>query len=316
VKLAKRIPRTDGLPENDPMVMRLESRIALYTWFAWVLIAIGFLTLVVPLLSDAFGYTLFQLPPNEIGDYAAGITGSLFALAGVFFLYIAFLGQRIQILLQQYEIRQTQEEIRLQTSAIQAQNEQLQEQNEEQHRTAFENNFFQLVSLLASLRDDLKYKELVGPELMRHVFQEFIKAHRLHTNQMKCHTAAETIDQSFDRVYVALGFNLDHYFRNVYTVMKYIKQNENKNEERFYSNILRAQLSDIELKLIFYYGLTPIAAEKFKPLIEEFHMLKHLRMGRGQLVGDAYLDDLLQYSPQAYGLETAEQVHAACTLNT
>jgi hypothetical protein len=37
---------------------------------------------------------------------------------------------------------------------------------------------------------------------------------------------------------------------------------------------VRAQLSAYELLLLFYNSITSFGKEKFKPLIEEFHLLK------------------------------------------
>ena len=48
--------------------------------------------------------------PQELhvfGDYSGGIVASFWSLAGLFIIYVAFLGQKKEIIYQQHEIRQS-----------------------------------------------------------------------------------------------------------------------------------------------------------------------------------------------------------------
>ena len=67
-----------------------------------------------------------------------------------------------------------------------------------------------------------------------------------------------------------------HYFRNLYNLIKFVDRNDNMNYEdkKVYTNIVRAQLSSYELLLLFYNCLSKYGSEKFKPLVEEYHLLK------------------------------------------
>jgi hypothetical protein len=51
-------------------------------------------------------------------------------------------------------------------------------------------------------------------------------------------------------------------------------KNSNVHDKHFYTNLVRAQLSSQELLLLFYNALSDFGNEKFKPLIEEFALLK------------------------------------------
>jgi hypothetical protein len=46
-------------------------------------------------------------------------------------------------------------------------------------------------------------------------------------------------------------------------------------DKRRYTSLARAQLSQYELALLFYNGISPLG-EKFKPVIEEFGLLENL----------------------------------------
>lgn len=90
---------------------------------------------------------------------------------------------------------------------------------------------------------------------------------------------------------------LDHYFRYIYRIMKFIDEAkflekpkilDNKRDflnpdidyvdERYkYMGILRATLSPYELVLLFYNDLSKYGNEKVKPLIEKYSMFKSLR---------------------------------------
>ena len=84
---------------------------------------------------------------------------------------------------------------------------------------------------------------------------------------------------------------LGHYFRNLYHLFKYVnncdvlkdtsdifkdKDNEQttKNKRR-YTSMARAQLSQYELALLFYNGISDYGCEDFKPLIEKYGLLEN-----------------------------------------
>jgi hypothetical protein len=57
----------------------------------------------VPFLLPDYGKFAF----NEYGDFVGGVVASIWSLAGLMFIYVAFLGQKLQLLLQQLELRYT-----------------------------------------------------------------------------------------------------------------------------------------------------------------------------------------------------------------
>jgi len=73
---------------------------------------------------------------------------------------------------------------------------------------------------------------------------------------------------------------LGPYFRTLYRIFTFIDRSITLTWEQKidYAKIARAQLSDLELCVIFYDGLTEMAA-KFKPLIERYGLLRHVNAG-------------------------------------
>ena len=72
----------------------------------------------------------------------------------------------------------------------------------------------------------------------------------------------------------------DHYFRLLYRILKFVRETPlitSFDDEYEYTSMLRAMLSRYELVWLYYNGLSEYGAEKLKPLIERYAMLKNLR---------------------------------------
>ena len=71
---------------------------------------------------------------------------------------------------------------------------------------------------------------------------------------------------------------LDHYFRHLYHIFKYISETGFTDKEKYrYASIVRSNLSQYELVLLYYNCLSPNGLEKFKPLVEDYALLNNLR---------------------------------------
>lgn len=123
---------------NDELLFYKKWAIALI-FIALSPVAIVFIFAVVPNLPD--------LSFADIGTYIGGVSAPFGAISGILFVYVAFLGQRQQLLYNQQEIRVNrkalQDSLKEQTDqriAIESQNKQFQIQS-------FENVFFNLMEL-------------------------------------------------------------------------------------------------------------------------------------------------------------------------
>lgn len=84
--------------ESGNNIQSLKSRIELLKFAVWFLVGAG-------LAIGLIGGKMLKSNLGDLGSFLQGTTGSLWALAGIVLVYIAFLGQQIQILLQEGEIR-------------------------------------------------------------------------------------------------------------------------------------------------------------------------------------------------------------------
>ena len=81
--------------------------------------------------------------------------------------------------------------------------------------------------------------------------------------------------EAYERLREHRKGSLDHYFRNLYHIVKFVDQNAPSDTASAYTAILRAQLSTPELLLLFYDGLST-HGEKFNPLIRKYDLLQQL----------------------------------------
>ena len=268
---------------------------------ALVLILVTSLHLLfIPAICALPGWEFFNLSKEEtarIGDTIGGITAPFVAILAAVLTFLAFWVQ--------YEFNEKQQ------ASIEKQR--------------FEHNFYEMLNIHESITQSLRMSIIdpsadVGSEDSvvarregRDVFQLLYEVAPiavssgvangiilLNTKQYKglrelFQTGGEN---SFD-VYESnsdVG-RLDHYFRQLYSIFKMIRDNESlsEDEQYEYARIVRSTLSQYELVLLFYNGLSAHGNKKFKPIIEDYCLLNNLR---DELL--AKPEDYELYSASAY----------------
>lgn len=167
----------------------------------------------------------------------------------------------------------------------------------------FENNLFQMISQQESITDNLRYSSDGSSETLasgRAVF-EYIYHHR----QKGWHKGLRTTIFE-DGIMSMRNENglwcLDHYFRHLYRIFKYIDEavifqgTPQEHENRYsYTSIVRSMLSEYELVFLYYNGLSHDDLSKFKRLIERYALLNNLRFNLLATAYEAeYYNNLLQ----------------------
>ena len=96
-------------------------------------------------------------------------------------------------------------------------------------------------------------------------------------------TANERLEKVFEEeLFELYKETLSHYFRNLYHIFKFIYLSDliENNRKRFYSTIVRAQLSSDELFLIFYNSICGQGYPKFLFFIKEYNLLENFDFNR------------------------------------
>lgn len=249
---------------------QLDSRIAFNKRVAWLLVVAGGLAAIWGLWvfrKDLSSETNLSL----LGSYFQGAVGSLWALAGLMFIYVAFLGQKQQLLLQREEMEGQETQFQLQQDSIKRQN--------------FESAFFQLLNLhgqnisqMRQLKTNSQTSEVYVQHEGRSCFVKwFAEMQNVYSASRPSEDQRKSLQHSVDcyiKFYDSRQANLAHYFRTLYHVFKFVEDSDIEDKRR-YTSLVRAQLSAAELLLLFYNGISP-HGEKFMPIIVKFGLFEHL----------------------------------------
>ena len=297
----------------------LKDEIAPLPWFSWVLaICICMLIWILGGIGTHWWATEFFADRIEISTQGAvkavtnevsnantrGLFGDSFGAVNALISAFAFAGMIVAFIFQRYELR-------LQRKELEAQRKEFEDQNKTLKLQRFENTFFNMMELQQQIVNDLnatiyvkewieedapgptmgrirkqvtqKY-EYHGRNLFLHAFNQAehdiettVKGRFVSVSGMRSVLQAKGLAE-YDEYHTASYF--DHYFRHLYRILKYVKQNSDwlKPEDQYkYTSMLRGTLSRYELVWLFYNGLTDNGYEKLKPLMEDYSILKSLR---------------------------------------
>jgi Putative phage abortive infection protein len=254
----------------------------------WTLVAV--LAAVIALWA-ASGLLLFpEKERGTFGDMFGAINALFSGLAFASLVYTIFL-QRTELQLQREELAETRRELEGQKIQLAAQNDTLRIQN-------FESAFFQTLRVLNDIVNSIDMGTVERPVKGRDCYRRLYGYLKKSIGEYRKTTPEpeEVLCSSgYADFYEKYGHEIGHYFRTLYNLIKLVHR-AHVEDKRYYTNLVRAQLSDPEVALLFYNCISPLGSEKFKPLVEEYALLKNLR--------PAYLFDqshLSFYAQSAYG---------------
>lgn len=248
---------------------KLHGQIKLFTWLVWIFVGLGGLV-------GAHGVYLYlsggEFKLSSLGDYIGGSVASLWSLAGLFLIYIAFLGQKLQLLNQQEELVLNREE-------LQATRLEFEQQNETLRKQRFENTFFQLLKFHHDIVEAIDLRSVGGSQhsIGRSAFEVMYLALKNIYNQHPTRLSL-TPDQIIKFVYRDFFKKyqpfVGHYFRSLYNIVKFVHLSGIPDpDKKIYTNLIRAQLSSNELLLLFYNCLSDVG-QKFHEWVEYYNLLK------------------------------------------
>lgn len=266
--------------EIESTIRDLDSKVERYLKWSWFFVILGAVVTVFAICiyvktNDEKGFGL-----NLLGDFMAGTVASVWSLAGLFFIYVAFLGQKQQLLNQQLEIMYSQLEVKYTRLELAGQKEEMKLQNNTLKQQKFENTFFQLLANHNNIVNsiDLKSDKDItnGRDCFVRIFIELRnEARRKNGMFVSSLPTLEIVINAYNLIFKKYRTDIDHYFRNLYHMIKFISESDIEGKKQ-YTNFVRAQLSSAELALLFYNCISLDEASKFKPLIEEYSLLKNV----------------------------------------
>lgn len=252
-----------------------------------LVMAAMFLLVVVLWFSSWLIITHYIKDPTNQGTF-----GDTFGAINALFSGLAFAGLIATLLYQKEELKLQREELQQTREELKGQREEFEEQNKTLKRQRFENTFFNMLSLQQEITNNLFYqyeKEIDGHINLctykgREIFKEIYEFAQFTYDGLiypKNAGLKLILEKNGYTAYTAVSETnrFDHYFRHLYRIFKYVDTTDLiSDEERYeYACIVRSQLSDYELIMLFFNGLSDNGKEKFKPLIEKYAILKNMR---------------------------------------
>ncbi|UXS99744.1 putative phage abortive infection protein [Agrobacterium tumefaciens] len=220
----------------------------------YLFLVAGVSTTVIFAVAGLIMYSEKEVAYGTFGDFIGGTLNPVLT-------FLTFMGLLITIVLQQTELRDTREELAKSATALEAQSKAADRQN-------FENTFFQMLSLHNTIVNsiDLYYsgrkesmgivsdkgpRETRGRDCFKQFFENFQDQYTVATGP----TEKDRLQAAYDVFWDLRQQDLAHYYRYLYNVLRFVFEYEGKIDKQRYVKLLRAQLSDFELALLFYTAL-------------------------------------------------------------
>lgn len=210
----------------------------------------------------------------------AGTAGDSFGGLTALFSGLAFAGLIFTLLVQRRELELQRTELGLlveaqdqTTEQLQSTAEQVRKQSDFIERQIFESNFFQMLRSFNSFLETIERMEGAGQRL-RTVKGANALAVILRKFDSLESLPGRDFSSQYNIFYKTNIHDLGPFFRQIYQILKYVSDS-NVDNKKFYSNILRAQMSSAELTLLAYNLQSKYGSEKMAPLMYEFDFLKH-----------------------------------------
>jgi len=242
-----------------------------------------FLFVIAGLLFGAHGVRWFELNSAEglesLGNFSGGAVAAFWSLAGVILIFIAFLGQKLELLYQKEELRLNRQELKDTREVLNEQKKEFELQNQTLLNQNFQNLFFQLLRNHADIIHHIDLgtgnTKISGRDCFKEMYGNFKNSFNRLTQEYN--SELEKIEKAYSLCFDKYRIDLSHYFRNLYNVVKLIDRSDISNEDkRMYMNTLKAQLSTYELALLFYNCLSSYGSKRFKPLVEKYNPVNNL----------------------------------------
>lgn len=258
------------------------------------------LIVISPICLSQHGPELLKLSTEgsaRIGDSIGGITAPFVGMLAVLATFWAFWAQ--------YEFNKRQYNFTV--------------------KEQFDHAFYEMLSIHENITDSLRLEvedvaprtetlEVLPDEIVkigRAVFRYMYEDMTVYENEIvgkytypnkKQYVGLKGLFEGHENPYPIYETNrnvsgLDHYFRQLYSIIKMIKENDDIDFETkyYYTSIVRSTLSQYELIMLYHNCLSSNGRDRFKPLVEEFALLNNLR--EDLLASTASLD---MYEKTAY----------------
>lgn len=260
------------------------------------IICLSFISII--LICIGYGYLIFNFSTffSQHRFDSVGTFGDSWGFLTSVFSAFGFCGVLLTLKLQSDSMKRLERDARL--------------KEESDKIRDFESSFFSMLNLMQVIINDMKIRggSHKGTLLGRSVFTfqygkysafsdiDSIMVSENNINKESLAEEGEIFSASFDEYFESRSANFSHYYRFLYNIFRFITEaNIPKESKKKYASILRAQISNFELLLLFYNGNTKIG-ENFKEYFECYAVFDNLPVSK--LINKHHV---LFFSPKTWG---------------
>ena len=237
--------------------------------------------------ASFYGYVYCNNKFETLGTWGDFVGGTLNPIL----TFATFIGLLYTIYLQQRELRLTRKELSLTRQEFERSSNALEAQNLTTKQQRFENTLFSMIEMLNQIVNAMDVgvqgKTQTGRDCFDHFYDIFkstyINIHKKYIPQGLLISLSKVEDniphneqrliEAYNDFYKEFQSDLGHYFRVLYNIFRYIDKSDFSND--IYAKILRAQLSNQELLIIFYNCATE-RGKAFAALAERFELYDNM----------------------------------------
>lgn len=254
--------------------------------YPWGYITIAALTGVL-IVFVALSFAQYQIvfrPDATADSYSA--SGDFFGFANAVFSALAFAMIIVTLWMQKHELELQRQEIRDNRIVLENQKEEMAAQNESLARSNFEGLLLALLRKQIELTNEMQLEEYSPGEFVSRrskphkLFGDAAIESSLRKVRSICRSesiSAQEVGDRCDRFFQEEEKRFGRYTRNLSLILELIATC-GFNSKPIYRKILKAQLSNVELELIFWFGLCNSQRNHTKRLIEDLSILENIHL--------------------------------------
>lgn len=224
-------------------------------------VAVGVLLIMVVIFFYAVTHDWEKQGLGTLGDFLGGTLNPILT-------FLTFVGLIVTILLQQRELHDakaesTKMEIEREKDRLRAEKQQ------------FEATFFQMLNYHSSIVNsiDVHRSSTKGTLTGRECFKYFNDELLSNYNKVHHQDELQRAKSAYEGLWAIFQKDLGHYFRFLYNLIRFVNQSNFPKTK--YIRIVRAQLSDFEMVILFY-NVIATDRKRFKEYIEFFTLFDNL----------------------------------------
>lgn len=271
--------------ERDDHSNSIKTR--LFTYLAWLFVLLGLFPIVYGMLQLSDEPDGLKL--NEYGDFLAGTVASAWSLAGIFFIYVSLLGQRIE--LRQGKLEQLYGRIEMKHNRLEMMRQKLalREQVQMTERTLIENQFYNLLGSIegavAQCKSEIRMGSIsstqcLGEEAILYMLDSlqgtFEEPRELNSDVLDIISSLEIWKKDIKKT-----FSFDPLIHNTVEIILHLHNGKEVIDARHLFNMFKSRISKYVLLFVFYGILDRLSNEQ-KVFVGKHDFFKGL-INRGEL---------------------------------